>query len=153
MLVVPRDPSALSSKKRKNKKIIKITEGIDSDAEGALRGEGSGDLSLELGVGSSDEGSVVDESVLGSVVLGSEGSEEGLLGSEDLDGGGGLLGQVDEGTGVGDKSGSNEFADHDGEIGGDGHHSGLEVLGQRLSVLGKGDDLVAEFLDVELVLI
>ena len=41
---------------------------------------------------------MVQETVLGGIVLGLEGTEESLFGTEDLDGGGGVLGQVHKGT-------------------------------------------------------
>lgn len=91
---------------------------------------------------------VVDQTVLGRVVLGFERSEEGLLGSEDLDGGRGVLGKVKKGSGVGDESGSDELSNEGGEVGRDGGHSVAQVLVKLGSVLGDGDDLVAKRVDV-----
>jgi len=91
---------------------------------------------------------VVDETVLGGIVLGLEGSEESLLSSEDLDGGSGVFGEVEEGSSVGDESSSDELSNEGGEVGSDGGHSVSEVLVELSSVLGDGDDLVAEGVDV-----
>lgn len=87
---------------------------------------------------------MVDETVLGGSVLGLEGTEEGLLGSEDLDGGGWVLGEVDQAAGMGDETGSNKLTNEDGEVGGDGVHAVLQVLKELLTVLVHLDDLVAE---------
>lgn len=127
---------------------IPVTEGIGADAEGSLGSENTGDLSLELGSSLTDEGGVEDETVLGGVVLGLEGAEEGLLRTEDLDGGGRALGQVHEGTGVGDEPGADELADHGREVGGDGEHAVLEVFVELSAVLADGDDLLSEGIDV-----
>lgn len=106
-------------------------------------------LSLVLGAGLTDERSVVDETVLGGGVLGLEGTEEGLLGSEDLNGGSWVLGEVDQAAGVGDEAGTNKLTNEDGEVGGDGVHAVLKVLKELLTVLVHLDDLVAELRDVE----
>lgn len=91
---------------------------------------------------------VVDESVLGRVVLGLECSEKGLLSSEDLDGGSGVLGEVEERSSVRDESGSNKLSNEGREVGRNGGHSVSEILEQLDSVLGDGDDLVAQGVDV-----
>ena len=51
---------------------------------------------LQLGRRLPDQGRVVDESVLGSGALCLQGAEQGLLGAEDLYGGGRLFGQVEQ---------------------------------------------------------
>jgi hypothetical protein len=66
---------------------------------------------------------VVDETVLGGVVLGLEGTEESLLGTKDLDSRGRELGKVHERTGVRDEAGTNKLADKGGEVGGDSLHT------------------------------
>lgn len=54
---------------------------------------------------------------------------------------------------MGDETSSDELSDHLGEIGGDGLHSVLEVLGESFTVGGEIDDLLGEGLDVGLVLV
>jgi hypothetical protein len=87
--------------------------------------------------------------ILGRVVLGLEGPEEGLLSSEDLDGRGGVLGEVEEGTSVGDETSSDELSDEGGKVGGDGGHAVAEILVELGTVLSDGDDLVGEEVDVD----
>lgn len=91
---------------------------------------------------------MVDETVLGGIVLGLERTEEGLLRAEDLNSRSRVLGQVHQATSMGDESGTDQLADQSGEVGGDGLHPTPEVLGQLGAVLGDGDDLVAERVDV-----
>lgn len=91
---------------------------------------------------------MVDETVLGGVVLGLERAEEGLLGTKDLDGTGGVLGKVHQTTGVTNQSGTDKLTDKGGKVGSDGLHAVAEVFGELGAVLGDGDDLVTERVDV-----
>lgn len=110
-------------------------------------------FALVLGGSLADERGVVDETVLGSLVLGLEGAEEGLLGTEDLNGGGGVLGQVDERTGVSDETSADELAHHHGQVGSDGLHAVLEVVVELRAVLVDVEHLRAQVLDVEDILL
>lgn len=94
---------------------------------------------------------MVDESVLGGVTLGLEGAEEGLLGSEDLDGRGGVLGQVGEGPSVADEASSDRVADEGGEVGRDEAHLLAEVELETLAVREEVDDASGKVGDVEVV--
>ena len=67
-----------------------VTEGINSDTDGALSSQSSGDLTLDLSMGLTNNSGLIDETVFGGVVLGSHGSEQGLFSTQDLDGGGGV---------------------------------------------------------------
>lgn len=64
----------------------------------ALVGQVSGDASLVPLLGSADEGRVEDESILGRVALGLQGSEEGLLCSQNLHCGCWIFGQICQGA-------------------------------------------------------
>lgn len=97
---------------------------------------------------SENETYVVDETILGGVVLGLESPEESLLSSEDLDRRRGVLGKVEKRSGVGDESSSDKLSNEGRQIGGDGGHSVSEVLVELSSVLGDRNDLVAEGVDV-----
>ena len=68
-------------------------EGINSRCDGAFVTQVPGDPSLVLSRRSADEGRVVDEAVLRRVTLGLQGTEKGLLGTQDLHCGGGALRQ------------------------------------------------------------
>lgn len=94
---------------------------------------------------------VVDESILGGVSLGLESAEEGLLGTEDLNGRGGVLGQVGEGSSVGDEASSNGVANEGGEVGSDDAHLLREVRLERLAVLEQVDHARGKVTDVEVV--
>jgi len=91
---------------------------------------------------------VVDQTVLGRVVLGLERPEQRLLRSEDLHRRGRVLGEVHQATGVADESRTDELADQRRQVGRDGLHSVAQVVGQLRSVLGDGNNLVAERVDV-----
>jgi len=72
---------------------------------------------------------VVDEAVLWGVVLRLQCAEERLFRAEDLDRGGGALGQARERAGVCDQAGADELADQCGQVGRDSLHAGGEVRG------------------------
>lgn len=130
-----------------------LREVINPRSNGALVGEESGNATLVLGTRAADEAGVVDETVLGGVTLGLEGAEEGLLGTENLDGGGGVLGEVGEGSGVRDEARGNDFADQRGQVGCDDGHLVGEVLEEGAAVFGELDDAVGERRDVLHVLL
>ena len=69
--------------------------------------------------------------------------EERLLSPENLDGGGGVLGEVHEAAGVSDQPRSHQLAHQDGQVGGDRHHAVLQVLVQLAAVLLDLDNLRA----------
>ena len=94
---------------------------------------------------------MVDETVLGRVALGLEGAEEGLLGTEDLNGRGRVLGQVGERTGVRDQAGSDRVADQGGQVGRDDAHLFREVTLQALAVVVQVNDAGGKVFDVEVV--
>ena len=77
-----------------------------------------------------------------------ERAEERLLGSQDLHGGGGELGEVQQRAGVGDEPRADELADHHGEVGRDRVHAVLEVLVELDAVGGEVQHLRGELLDV-----
>jgi len=91
---------------------------------------------------------VVDDTELGGVALGLEGSEEGLLGTENLDSRGGVLCEVGQGTGLGDETGTDGLADESSQVGSDNAHLGDEVVADRLAVLVEGDNALSERHDV-----
>jgi hypothetical protein len=72
--------------------------------------------------------------VLGGVVLGLERTEQRLLGTENLDGGTGRLGQVHEGTGVGNQARTNKLTNESSEVRCEGLHTGREVVAKVLAV-------------------
>ncbi|KAI3492779.1 hypothetical protein L1887_42576 [Cichorium endivia] len=125
-----------------------IGERVEADGERGLGGDHARHLTLELLWRLADERGVVDEAVLGRVVLGLERAEERLFGAEDLHGRGRVLGEVHERAGVADEACADEVADEGGEVGRDGGHAVLEVLVELGAVLGDGDDLVAQAPDV-----
>lgn len=118
-----------------------VAQRVDAHAQRALGGQGARNAALELLRGLADERGVVDEAVLGRVVLGLEGAEERLFRAEDLDGGGGHLGKLHQRAGVGDEAGTDELADEDGEVGRNGGHPGFEVIVQLRAVLGQRNHL------------
>jgi len=126
-----------------------LTEGIDTGSHGALVGEETRDTSLVLGGSTSNEGRVEDETVLGGVSLGLEGAEEGLLGTEDLNSRGRVLGEVGQGSGVADKTGSDLLSDEGGKVRSTGVHLGHEVVVELLAVLRELDHALGEAVNVD----
>ena len=59
-----------------------------------------------------------------------------------------MLGQVKEGSCVGDEPGAHQLAYQDCEVWRDGHHAVLEVLVELRAVLGNVDNLLTQVLDV-----
>jgi hypothetical protein len=80
---------------------------------------------------------VVQQTVLGGVALSLQGTEQSLLGTENLNGRGGILGKVGQATGVGDQTGSNDFANQGSEVRSNDAHLGDEVGVERLAVVGE----------------
>lgn len=128
--------------------VIPLSEGVDTDTQRGLGGEDAGHLTLVAAGGLADQRSVVDQTVLGSIVLSLEGTEKGLLGTQNLDGTGGALGQAGEGASVGNKTGTNEVTDKGSQVGCDGVHAGSEVAGKLGAVVVEANDLLGESLDV-----
>lgn len=87
---------------------------------------------------------MVDETVLGSVVLGLERAEERLFSTENLHSTGRVLGKVHKATSVADEACADELANERCEVRGDSCHAILEV-GVKLGAVGSdADDLVAQ---------
>uniref|UniRef100_A0A7S3IMF5 Uncharacterized protein n=1 Tax=Strombidium inclinatum TaxID=197538 RepID=A0A7S3IMF5_9SPIT len=123
-------------------------EVIDTGSDGALVGQVSGNSTLVFLAGSSDERRVEDQTVFGSLTLGLQSSEQSLLGTEDLNGRGGVLRQVGQTTGVGNELGADDLTGEGGEVGGDGAHSLLEIIGEGLAVLNQLNTTFREALDL-----
>jgi hypothetical protein len=100
--------------------------------------------------------------------------EERLLGTEDLHGGCGVLGQIDQGTGMRNEAGSHlqqqqtprqpnttsrtriekeiqtyNFADKGAEVGGDGVHAAVQVLDQLLAEVTEANHTRCKVLDIQ----
>ena len=122
---------------------VRLAERVDADRERALGREDARDLALVLGLRLADERRVVDEPVLGRVAARLERAEEGLLGAEDLDGGGGVLGQVGERARVRDEAGAHDVADECGEVwrnlsGNWTDYKSARMIGERVRVKQEG---------------
>lgn len=95
---------------------------VNSRGNCALVGKETGDAALVLLAGSANEGRVVDETVLGSVALGLQGTEKSLFGTEDLDGRGGVLGEVGQAAGLGNETSRNGVTDESSQVGCNNRH-------------------------------
>jgi hypothetical protein len=67
-------------------------------------------------------------------VLGLQGAEKGFLGTENLNSGTGRLGQVHEGSGVGNEARANKLANKRSQIGCECLHTGGEVVAEILAM-------------------
>ena len=91
---------------------------------------------------------MIDQTVLRRLVSRLQSSEQRLLSAQNLHGGGWELGEIEQRTGVSDETRSDQFADHDGEIGSDGVHAILQVFEELDTISSEIQDLCSEFLDV-----
>ena len=91
---------------------------------------------------------MVDQTVLRGLVARLQRAEQRLLGSQNLHGGRGELGEIEQRAGVRDEPRADQFADHHGEIGRDGVHAVLKVFVELDAVGGEVEDLIGELLDV-----
>lgn len=73
--------------------------------------------------------------------------------TQNLDGRSGMLGQIDERSGMGNQTGANRFADQHRQIGSHREHPGLQIVGQMCAILVDGENFVAEVLNVGDVLL
>jgi len=121
-----------------------LGEVIDSRGDGALVGEESRDTTLVLGAGLANKRGVVQKTVLRSIALSLQSSEESLLSTKNLDGRRGVLGEVGQATSVRNKTSTDNFSNQRRKIRGDNAHFGDKVSVQRLAVLRKADDSVGE---------
>jgi hypothetical protein len=96
---------------------------------------------------------VVDQTVLWRIFFGFQSSEESFFGSENLNGGSWVFGQVDQVTGVGDQSGADEFTNEKGQIWSDGLHSVFEVFVEFCSVFGQLNDSIGEVVNGEKIFV
>lgn len=119
-------------------------EVIDSRGDGALVGEESRDTTLVLRASLANERGVVQKTVLRSVALSLQSSEESLLSTKNLDGRRRVLGEVGQATSVRDKTSTDNFSNQRRKVRCDDAHLGGKVSVQRLAVLRKADDSVGE---------
>lgn len=90
---------------------------------------------------------MIENTVLGGISLGLQGSEEGFFCSQNLDGRSWVLDQVRETSTVRDKFGSNGFSDEGGQIWGNSHHLILEILGDVSSEFELFQESNSQFLE------
>jgi hypothetical protein len=105
-----------------------LGEGVDAGGDRALVREVARDATLVLLTGTADEGRVEDKTVLRGLALGLKGAEEGLLGTQDLDGGGWVLSEVNQGARVGNQFGADHFTDQSSKVRGNCIHSLSQVF-------------------------
>ena len=82
--------------------------------------------------------------VLGCVVLSLQSAEKSLLGTENLDGGTGRLGEVHEGSSVGDEARTNKLTNESSKVRSESLHAVGEVGAEALTVLGEVHDLLGK---------
>ena len=85
---------------------------------------------------------VVDETILGGIVLGLQCAEKRLLGAENLDSTCGVLREVKQAAGVADQPRADEVANKSSEVWCDRVHTVPEVFGKLYAIRGDGNDLV-----------
>lgn len=101
---------------------------IKSGSKRTLVGNISGQFTLVLSGSLSDISTVIENTILWGISLSLKSSEEGFLGSQNLDCRSWVLDQVGETSTVRDKFSSNGFSDEGGQVWGDSHHLVLEIL-------------------------
>lgn len=79
---------------------------------------------------------MIDQTILGCIMLGLQSSEQRLFGTKDLHGRRRVLGQAQQAAGMADQTGTNELADKGSQVGGDRAHTVAEVFSELAAVLG-----------------
>lgn len=87
---------------------------------------------------------MIYQPVFWCIVFRLEGTEEGLLRSEDLHSRSWVLGETHQASSMADEACTDELANEGGEVGCNGIHAIAEVFGELSAIGGDGDDLVAE---------
>ena len=82
-----------------------------------------------------------DQTVLGGIVFGLEGSEESFLCTEDLNGTRRVFGKVHQASSVTDEACADKFSYESCEIGSYRVHTIAEVFGELRAIRRDGDDL------------
>mmetsp|Transcript_22030 Transcript_22030/g.27058 ORF Transcript_22030/g.27058 Transcript_22030/m.27058 type:complete len:444 (-) Transcript_22030:276-1607(-) len=130
-----------------------LTEAVNTASNSALVRQIARDLAFVRSASSANERRVKQQTVLGSLALGLECAEQSLLSTKDLNGGGGVLGEVGETTGMSDEFGANNFANEGLKVRSDGAHALLEELGEGLAESHQLGDALGPLLDLEGVLV
>ena len=91
---------------------------------------------------------MVDKTVLGSVVLGLQSTEECLFSTKDLEGTGRALGEVGQATGVGDQTSTNQVTNQGRQVRCNRVHTRGQVASKLLTVFSEADNLLGQGLDV-----
>lgn len=92
---------------------------------------------------------MVDETIFGSIAFGLEGTEKSLLGTENLNSGSWVLGEVGQATGMADEACCNRVTDESSKVGSDQVHLFMEVGLKGRSVVEKLDDAISKVGDVD----
>ena len=115
-----------------------FNEGVNPRCNGAFITQVPWDPALVLSRRSSDEGRVVDQTVLGGVSFRLQGTKQRFLSTQDLHCGGGALGQWSERPSLLDQTGCDCLSDKSRQIGCHSSHLLFEVRVQLLSVQREG---------------
>ena len=126
-----------------------FTEAIDTGCDGALVSKVTWNLTLVLKASSSNEGWVEDETVLWCLTFGLQGSEEGFLGTEDLDGRSWVFWKVCETACMCNELGADNFSNKWLEIWCNSIHTVLKVIIEWLAELNKFNYTLSPFANLE----
>mgnify|MGYP006940253890 CR=1 FL=1 len=129
--------------------LLALSEGVNTGCDCALVGQVTRYTTLVLLACASDKGRVEDETILGGLPTGLQGSEKGFLGTQDLDGRSGVLGQVCQGARVRDQLRANHLTNKGGQVRGNCIHSCFQILLKLLTELDLFNNSLSEFLDLD----
>lgn len=85
--------------------------------------------------GLANQRGVVDQTVLGRVVLSLQSTEQSLLGTQNLDSGTGALSELEERASMGNQAGTNELTNKLSQVGSNGLHSRSQIQRKLLALV------------------
>ena len=129
--------------------LLALCERVNTRCDRALVGQVTGDASLVLLACAPDEGRVEDETILGGLTTGLQGSEKGFLRTQDLDGRGGVLCKICQRARVRDKLRADHLTDKGCQVRGYCIHSCFQILLELLTELYLFNNSLSEFLDLD----
>ena len=129
--------------------LLALCERVNTRSDRALVGQVTGDATLILLACTPDEGRVEDETILRGLTTGLQGSEKGLLRTQDLDSRGGVLCEICQRPRVRDQLRADHLTNKGSQVRGNCIHSCFQILLELLTELDLFNNSLSEFLDLD----
>ena len=129
--------------------LLALCERVDTRSDRAFVGQVTGDATLILLACTPDKGRVEDETILRGLTTGLQGSEKGLLRTQDLDSRGGVLCEICQRPRVRDQLRADHLTNKGSQVRGNCIHSCFQILLELLTELDLFNNSLSEFLDLD----